>query len=777
MANHRSELVLERLSPQARIRFQQCVSGQAVPRPLWFLPVAKDWSWKFLLPSGALLFLVMLLVGGGKEMEWPWITGWFLAVALLAGGVIGWLRLRKHTSRVGAPPGVYLFASDLIEIRHGVCALYDLDDLTEVRPQPAHDGTAMSELAFVFGRDIVAIRVPGKQTAQMTASKFWPAREELLAALGAGEWDQVSARDPLYEARYFSQWDNVRDFPPLMAPGPVVIDGNSGSGFLGVPTAVMTWAVIVAAVVAPVLWWGDNLLRDALAFSRAESRDTVASWSTYMKRDQARRYLEASQERLPRAALRAAKKEGTATALRAFLAKYGQTSLAAEARGQLQVIYDQARVRAIAEAKEPARAALGNVLKWLHEHESNVLEVRFGSSSEAEMKGIDDFIQELQAERRLRVPIAPIGPSLAASVVTRREDELVEAMQAGFATYLNPDVLRVTKGGTFAGLVKALDQPSLTVTCYTVPTPQVFADGESRQMFLGIAFNVEFNLYVPGSEPYTSSFQVGFSDKIPKTRGKDNIYDGMLIYTFEETIARIADDLFPKHRPERRMTLMDVEPLVPGGGPRPPGAPAVSGPISTATGFCISPDGYIATARHFTNSARTYKVVTKNGKVEARLVMADPAYDLAILKMDAPSIGIIPVRPSESVKLGESIATIGFPQTQLQGREPKVGKGEIASLSGMRDDPATFQVSVPLQPGNSGGPLLDLRGNAVGVVVGVLRQSQAVNYAVKSSNLLGLCRQIPELRGLAPIKEGAVPAFEDMIENVRGGTVLIEGYP
>lgn len=767
MANHRSELVLERLSPQARNRFQECVSGRAAPRPLWYLPGKKDESWKFFLPCGAALLLLMVLAGGDKETEWPWIAGWFFALALVAGGIIGWRRNRKHASRLAASPGVYLFASDLIDLRNGVCTLYDLDSLTEIRPKVAYDGSAASELEFVFGRDVVAIHVPGKQTAQMTANKFWPAREELLAAVGAGEWDQVAALDPLYEARYFGQWDDFREFPPVMVPGPVKIDEKTGTGFLGIPSVVMIWGAIVAALLAPVLWWSTNIMRDGLAFSRAESRDTTAAWNAYLNRDQPRRYLEARQERLPRAALRAAKKEGTATALRAFLEKYGESAAAPEALGLLHSMYAEAKARTLAEANEPVREAMGNVLKWLDEHRTNALEVRFGSSSEADMKGIDDFIKELQLERRLKVPIVPIGPSLASAVVTRREDELVEAVQAGLASYLKPDVVRITKGGTFSGLVKALDQPALTVTCYTEPTPQVFADSDARQLYLGIAFNVEFNIYVPGTTPYTSTFRVGFADKIPKTLGKDNIYDGMLIYTFEEIAARIADDLFPKHHPERRMTLMEIQRVTPDS----------SGPISTATGFCISPDGYIATARHFTNGARSYKVITKSGKVDARLVMADPAYDLAILKIDAAPAGIIPVRPSEGVKLGESIATIGFPQTQLQGREPKVGKGEIASLSGMRDDPATFQVSVPLQPGNSGGPLLDQRGNAVGVVVMVLRQSQVVNYAVKSSNLLNLCRRIPELRGLAPVKEGAVPAFEDMIEAVRGGTVLLEGYP
>ena len=59
---------------------------------------------------------------------------------------------------------------------------------------------------------------------------------------------------------------------------------------------------------------------------------------------------------------------------------------------------------------------------------------------------------------------------------------------------------------------------------------------------------------------------------------------------------------------------------------------------------------------------------------------------------------------------------MGFPNIGLLGFAPKLAKGEIASLSGASDDPRYFQISVPVQPGNSGGALVDERGNVVGVV-------------------------------------------------------------
>jgi serine protease Do len=77
------------------------------------------------------------------------------------------------------------------------------------------------------------------------------------------------------------------------------------------------------------------------------------------------------------------------------------------------------------------------------------------------------------------------------------------------------------------------------------------------------------------------------------------------------------------------------------------------------------------------------------------------------------------------VKLGGTVATVGFPDIGLQGFSPKLAKGEIASLSGAADDARYFQISVPVQPGNSGGVLVDEHGNVVGVVSAKLDASVA----------------------------------------------------
>ena len=91
----------------------------------------------------------------------------------------------------------------------------------------------------------------------------------------------------------------------------------------------------------------------------------------------------------------------------------------------------------------------------------------------------------------------------------------------------------------------------------------------------------------------------------------------------------------------------------------------------------------------------------------------DEANDLAVLQLAEGVFPALPIAPSRKIRLGQAVATIGFPNINIQGFSPKVTKGEISSLSGIGDDLSSWQVSVPVQPGNSGGALLDEAGNEV----------------------------------------------------------------
>src|SRR5471032_1143967 len=127
--------------------------------------------------------------------------------------------------------------------------------------------------------------------------------------------------------------------------------------------------------------------------------------------------------------------------------------------------------------------------------------------------------------------------------------------------------------------------------------------------------------------------------------------------------------------------------------------------------------------------------------------------------------------------LGNPVATVGFPNIGMQGFAPKFARGEIASLSGVADDARYFQISVPVQPGNSGGALVDEHGNVVGIVSAKLSAKAAlftsgelpenVNYAVKSSFLLGFLESVPEITAKLKEPNAKDVKFEDVVEQTK----------
>ena len=206
---------------------------------------------------------------------------------------------------------------------------------------------------------------------------------------------------------------------------------------------------------------------------------------------------------------------------------------------------------------------------------------------------------------------------------------------------------------------------------------------------------------------------------------------------------------------------------------------------ATGTGFFITQDGFLVTAAHVVNGATEIRLLTQTGLLSARVVKLDVANDLALLKAEG-HFSPLPIASSRAVKLGSIAATVGFPNTGMQGFAPKLAKGEIASLTGAQDDARYFQVSVPLQPGNSGGALVDERGNVVGVVSAKLDAATAlattgalpenVNYAVKSSFLLSFLESSLEVS--AKLKEVNIKdrKFEDVVKSTEQAAVLVLVY-
>lgn len=166
---------------------------------------------------------------------------------------------------------------------------------------------------------------------------------------------------------------------------------------------------------------------------------------------------------------------------------------------------------------------------------------------------------------------------------------------------------------------------------------------------------------------------------------------------------------------------------------------------SSGTGFFIDKNGYLVTNYHVIDNGKVFEIdVTKNGKTtsyEAEVISTDRQNDLAILKITSSNFKPLSKLSynfnTNILDVGSSVFALGYPLTQIMGNEIKFTDGKISSKSGFQGDITTYQISVPIQPGNSGGPLFDEKGNLVGITSsGVNKQlADNANYAIKTSYL------------------------------------------
>jgi S1-C subfamily serine protease len=207
--------------------------------------------------------------------------------------------------------------------------------------------------------------------------------------------------------------------------------------------------------------------------------------------------------------------------------------------------------------------------------------------------------------------------------------------------------------------------------------------------------------------------------------------------------------------------------------------------LGNGTGFLITEDGYLITNDHVVRGVRRVKVRIGKELHDAQIIKTDQKADLALLKVNADKLPALPMVLNRDATLGDEVFTIGFPNVDLQGIEPKYTDGRISSLAGLHDDPTRYQISVPVQPGNSGGPLLDSNGRVVGVVVArisdiaFLKSSgtipQNINYAIKSSSLRDF------LKSESEVTSRVINASEELkrdaaIKQGQASTVMVLGY-
>lgn len=170
----------------------------------------------------------------------------------------------------------------------------------------------------------------------------------------------------------------------------------------------------------------------------------------------------------------------------------------------------------------------------------------------------------------------------------------------------------------------------------------------------------------------------------------------------------------------------------------------------SGTGFALTADGYLVTSYHVIQGADSLLIEGHDQqRYHAETVYSDRAHDLAILRIkdrDFNGFGRLPYTfKAGEADLGERVYTLGYPREDMV-----YGDGALSARSGFGGDTAFYQVSIPVNPGNSGGPLLDERGNLIGVVSGRQSDAQSAAFATKSSLLLRLVDSLAKKQPAAP---------------------------
>jgi S1-C subfamily serine protease len=204
----------------------------------------------------------------------------------------------------------------------------------------------------------------------------------------------------------------------------------------------------------------------------------------------------------------------------------------------------------------------------------------------------------------------------------------------------------------------------------------------------------------------------------------------------------------------------------------------------SGTGFFISPDGWLVTAAHVVEDASMVMVRSGTDQWPAEVMNLDGVHDVALLRVATTrAVPFLPLGDSATVRMGYDVFTVGFPNIGIQGVSPKLTRGEISSVTGLLDDPRFFQISVPVQPGNSGGPLIDMQGRVLGVVVSRLDDRfalfasgalpQNVNYAIKSSHVRDLIAGFSGSGLSLPSPSRPAARFDEAVEKAEAAVALV----
>ena len=202
---------------------------------------------------------------------------------------------------------------------------------------------------------------------------------------------------------------------------------------------------------------------------------------------------------------------------------------------------------------------------------------------------------------------------------------------------------------------------------------------------------------------------------------------------------------------------------------------------SLGTGFLIREDGILATNAHVVESCERVVINTGKGPLPATLVNIDPTQDIAFLKINNYRVEKVLTLSTSNPKLGEDVLVAGFPFGRTISSEVKLTKGIVSALVGIGDNRAELQIDAAVQPGNSGGPILDTSGNVIAMTSSKVdgeasarflgTSAENISFGIKARVILG---HLADLNLSVPDLKSDVVTQEEIIDIVTSTVLRID---
>ena len=183
----------------------------------------------------------------------------------------------------------------------------------------------------------------------------------------------------------------------------------------------------------------------------------------------------------------------------------------------------------------------------------------------------------------------------------------------------------------------------------------------------------------------------------------------------------------------------------------------------SGSGFIVSPDGRIVTNQHVVANAESIQVFVGATTYEATVLTSTAVDDLALLKIEAEGLPAVKLGDSAALEVGQEVLAFGYPfADEIGTTEPSVTRGIVSRLGARVETLAdAIQFDGSLNPGNSGGPLVNLAGEVVGVSVARLTRASGINFAIPTSRVQALLDRAPQGASPGPVLTGTLVAVVD----------------